>query len=270
MHTATQLNQSQFSIRLAGEHTQCEGLLPGWAAEDRFGIVVHEAFGALGASLLIQAVISAFFDFAPTRRTSMAQYPEIYVFHVGGRYGDFSPFDFWPSRKEVFIDDDPVAVLGSINDRAITRIAVPDSDPVPVDFASLVSAGWSECNSARERIKGAYAYSPRGRVGNPDVSISGTDPVTEVNGSMVLDPQSTLDSFGGLTSEEYKTYGETAEFDIRGWLKTVAERLTEQPADVRRSVARQRQSLVEDGVATETYRRISTDDALGMLVQVRS
>src|SRR4051812_32655384 len=55
VHTATQLDKSHFAIQVDGRPSGIEELLPAWRAHDRFAIVVLEPFGALGASLLIQA-----------------------------------------------------------------------------------------------------------------------------------------------------------------------------------------------------------------------
>ena len=43
--------------------------------------------GATGASMLIQLAITAFYDVKPSRR-EVTLYPEIYLFHVGGRHGN--------------------------------------------------------------------------------------------------------------------------------------------------------------------------------------
>jgi hypothetical protein len=267
VHTATQLEKSHFAVRLNGEDSDVDQLFPVWRAHDRFAIVVLEPFGALGASLMIQAAIAMHFDAVPTRRDGVPVYPEIYAIHVGGRFGDLSPFDFWPTRKEVFIENDPLAVLTAINDRAITRIAVPDTIATSVDFSSLISAGWSERNSALERVTSAFAYSAEGRVASPDVTVTGLDPATEVNPSFTLDPQASLDAFGGLTSQDFGHLWDGAEFDTRVWLQVVAARLAEQPAQVRERVVESRRALMTDGLVTESYRRVSPDEALGMLVR---
>lgn len=85
MHTATQLDSSHFEVRLSDQPATVAELFPAWALHDRFGILVHEPFGALGANLLIQAAITSFYDAAPERRCGSPSYPEIYAFHVGGR-----------------------------------------------------------------------------------------------------------------------------------------------------------------------------------------
>jgi hypothetical protein len=82
-------------------------------------------------------------------------YPEIYLFHDGGPQGDHNSFDFWPPRKEVFIDGgDPVAMLSEINARAITRLAVPDNEPGDPERLTLGISTWAEQAAARERAGG--------------------------------------------------------------------------------------------------------------------
>src|ERR1700733_10893262 len=137
MHTARQLGVSLFSVRRNGTSATRDDLLPDWTPFDRLGVVVTEPFGALGASHLIQLAITAFYDIRPSRRAGRvdghdpkAIYPEIFLFHIDDAHGDHSMFDFWPARKEVLVDADPRLVLDAINDRAITRLAVPHSDPV--------------------------------------------------------------------------------------------------------------------------------------------
>ena len=69
----------------------------------------------------------AYYDAKPSRRTSRSVYPEIYAFHIGKSHGAHAPYDFWPSRREVILrTDDHREVLDAINDRGITRLAIPD------------------------------------------------------------------------------------------------------------------------------------------------
>jgi hypothetical protein len=101
MHVADQLFAEAFEVRIRDERVSPEAVFPDWSLLDRFGIVVTEPLGGLGASLLLQLAIAKFYSVRPDRRASMPVYPEIYLFHVGGPHGDFSYFDFWPPRKEV-------------------------------------------------------------------------------------------------------------------------------------------------------------------------
>src|SRR5947209_843676 len=161
MHTARQLNAELFEICKASEFSSREDLLPGWGPLDRLGVVMTEPFGAIGASHLIQLAITAFYDAVPSRREGTlrdkdprALYPDIYLFHVGGEFGDHSAFDFWPARKEVFVPGDARFVLDAVNDRGITRLAVPDGESQPVEHE------WKEPASARDRIKTVLVYGP--------------------------------------------------------------------------------------------------------------
>lgn len=81
------------------------------------------------------------------------------------------------------VDSDALAVLDAINDRAITRLAVPDREPSPVEHE------WKEPAAARERIVSAFAYSPSGQVTVADWEIRGLDRRTEINPENVLDPE---------------------------------------------------------------------------------
>jgi hypothetical protein len=106
MHTACHLDARLFAISRNGRPATREDLLSGWHSLDRLAVVVNAPFGAVGASHLIQLAITAFYDALPGRQSShpggvgpRALYPEIYLFHVGGRHGDHSAYDFRPASR---------------------------------------------------------------------------------------------------------------------------------------------------------------------------
>lgn len=267
MHTALQLRAEDFSIDIDGAPGNLDSLLPGWLPHDRFGIVVHEPFGAIGASHLIQAAIVAFYDVRPQRRAGrgpgivepndVAIYPEIYLFHVGGRYGDHSMFDFWPARKEVFLDADPRHVLDAINDRGITRLAVPDGPSVPVEHE------YKEPAAARDRIESVFVYSATGRVNLPDITIAGIRPEVEANPRDALDPESMC---AEVLAPDFKRLTTPDQVLLqREWARLVLQRADEAQDGL--ELARSRRAALEDaGVLCETYRRGSVDEALTRLV----
>ena len=260
MHTARQLDRRQFAVSYDGAPATREDLLPGWGPLDRLGVVVKEPFGAVGAGHLVQLAITAFYDCVPDRRNSRvdgldptAVYPEIYLLHVGGPHGDHSAFDFWPSRKEVLLPPDPRAVLDAINDRGITRLAVPEGP------RSAVAHDYQEPAAARERIRDAFVYAAAGRVERPQWAISGLDPVTEANARMILDPDLRLAAAAG-----YEPYAD-AGLQERSWPARTVARSDEAVDGI--VLARQRRDSLrgEDGLVTETYRSIPVDEALEML-----
>jgi hypothetical protein len=267
MHTATELSVDQFAVEIDGRPATRDDALPGWDRHDRFGIVIDAPLGALGASLLIQLVITAFYDARPERRESEPQYPEIYAFHAGQRYGDLSFYDFWPPRKEVLVADDPAEIVGALNDRAVTRLAVPFRAGSGDEERLRGWSSWADITTAGELLRGAWAYSPAGRVPEGDLSLTATDDVTERNVSGALDPDSSLARYRGLSDEEYRAAlpGPTTPADMERWAESVNTRLDEVSPEARSEAARLRERVVEGGVATETYRRLRPSDALTML-----
>jgi hypothetical protein len=253
VHTATQLDSSMFAIELDGVPASAGGVFPDWDAVDRLGVIATEPFGAVGASLLIQLAIVTFYDFRPARRTESVQYPEIYLFHVGGPHGDHSYFDFWPERKEVTVAPEARAILTAINDRAITRLVVVDSEPVAVHHRV------AEFAPALDRLRSAFAYDASGRVADGDLVITGVDAATEINPSMTLDPERAL---AATTSVPPKA-GRAEERTI--WRERFAQRMSETLAGARDHARARRESIREHGCASESYRRVPVEHALEML-----
>ena len=242
MHSSTELRSSMFAIELEGRKVSLDEVLPGFDERDRLGIVVREPFGAVGASALLTAAVTAFYDAQRARADDFFIYPDYFLFHVGRPLGDHSMLDVWPSHKEVVVDDDPEAILEAINDRAVTRLLVPDREPRQPALERETLA------SARSRIATSLAYSPTGRVERADVRIASND-VSERYVQAVLDPERLL-----AEAEPGDPYA-----------AAVAKRAGEVPQEVRERLRAARAELLEDGVPVETYRRLSLDEALARL-----
>ena len=129
MHTSGQLRSDSFAIELEGRPASIEDVLVGFAPLRRVGAVVREPYGAVGASNLLLAAVTAFYDAQRARAEDFYIYPDYFLFHVGRPLGDHSMLDVWPSHKEVVVPDDAEAILEAINDRAITWLLVPDGEP---------------------------------------------------------------------------------------------------------------------------------------------
>ena len=180
MHVIHLLASDMFDIRLGGQSSSREAIFPGWTAHDRFGIVIDEPFGGLGATQLIQLASAMFYDAKPTRRAERKVYPEIYALHYGGGFGAHAPFDFWPARREAILDGHPRILLDAINDRGITRLAIPDRPRREIEHRPKEEA------AALDRIVSAIQYSATGRLDPSDFSIHGNDLRTEFNPRQVL------------------------------------------------------------------------------------
>jgi hypothetical protein len=221
-------------------------LFPGFGEHDRLGVVVSRPCGAVGASALVTAAITAFYDLHRARGSGFVVYPDYFLFHVGGPLGDHGRLDVWPARKEVVVPRDPDAILEAINDRAITRLVVEDGEPAGHEYAP------EELASARGRIASCLAYSASGRVGDADVSIAGNE-VTEGYVADTLDPARRL---ARLPPDDPLA-------------RCIAARADEAAAEDRARRQREREALIEDGRPVETYRRIGLDDALALIASIR-
>ncbi len=184
MHSTRELTSAAFTVELAGQPVTIPELFPGFDARDRLGIVVHQPGGALGASVLILATITAFYDLQRARGDDFFIYPDYFVFHVGQRHGNHAMLDIWPDHKEVVVANEPEAVLRAINDRAITHLLVPDG--------RLGNPSFGRATLASGRLRSALAYDPTGRTQDADVTAAGNG-VTESYVSAVMNASTELD-----------------------------------------------------------------------------
>ena len=244
MHSAEELESSSFRISVAGEEAGIVELFDGFGEHDRLGVVMSRPCGAVGASALITATITAFYDLQRARADDFFVYPDYFLFHVGRPLGDHARLDVWPRRKEVVVPEDPQRILEAVNDRAITRLVVEDGEPGDAELDPETLA------SARARIRSCLAYSPSGRVRDADVRIE-SNPVSEGYVVGLLDPETRV--------PRLRANGDTALADA------VEARMGEVAPEERRRVREARRELVEDGVPVESYRRIDLDEALRLL-----
>jgi hypothetical protein len=244
MHSSRELRSSSFEIEVDGVATPLEKLFEGFGEQDRLGVVLTRPCGAVGASALITATITAFYDIQRAHGPDFFVYPDYYLFHVGQPLGDHGRFDVWPRHKEVVVPAGADRLLEAINDRAVTRLVVEDgaAGEPPSDPGALASA--------RARIETCLAYSPSGRVEDADVRIAG-NPVTEGYVEAILDPEARIARLRAEGNEERAD--------------AIATRAGEVDRDSRQRILAGRRDLAGDGVPVETYRRIGLDEALGRL-----
>jgi hypothetical protein len=245
VHSAQELRSSAFEIEVAGRVVRLPDLFEGFGERDRLGVIIGRPGGGLGASALITATITAFYDLQRARGPDFFIYPDYYLFHLGKPFGDHSRLDIWPAHKDVVVTPEPPEVLRAVNDHAITRLLVEDGEPRDGHL------GAEELASARARIKTCLTYSPSGRVSDPDVRVA-SNAVVEGYVNTTLDPEQ--------RAAEQRARRADARAD------EIAARGDEIPPEQRSRIKRAREALVENGVPVETYRRIELDEALARLV----
>jgi hypothetical protein len=167
-------------VSIEGAPSSVVDVFPSFSALDLVGFVVRRPCGLVGASALVMAAVTAFYDVQRASGPDFFIYPDYFVFHVGRKLGAHNRLDIWPSHKEVVVADEPEEVLRAINDRGVTRLVVEDGAPGEGAFARETLA------SARARISTAVVYSPNGRTREADVLIASND-VTETYVSGVLE-----------------------------------------------------------------------------------
>lgn len=268
MHVAQQLRTGYFESSAGSTQLSTEEVLGEWHLLDRFGLIVNEAFGGLGASLLLQLAITQYFDCKPERRGEVATYPEFYLFHVGGPHGDFSHFDFWPPRKEVHVPaNDPLALLEALNAHGISVIALPEGDAGDLALLESGPSSWAEQGSARDRLRACYTYSATGRVAQADFEIRERAPQTRENITGTIDIMSSVVAIRErVAASGTITSGMMGDADDLRWCEIVETRLHEVSAGAREEALQRIQScLDETGALTQSYGRISATQALKLI-----
>jgi hypothetical protein len=171
VHSSRELASSAFGVSIDGVPATIADVLPGFGAADRLGVVVRRSCAAVGASALLLAAVTAFYDIQRERSEEFFIYPDYFVFHVGRRLGSHNRLEIWPPHKEVVVADEPEELLRAINDRGITRLLVEDGAPEDGGFARETLA------SAHARVRTAIADAATGRVPDADVAIASNDVV---------------------------------------------------------------------------------------------
>jgi hypothetical protein len=254
LHTQTQFSTASFGVEFADGNGGYERLFPNWVPLDRFGIIIDSPLGAVGASHLMQLATALFYSATPERKTKDL-YPELYAFHVGRDFGSLMHFDFYPPRRDIVVSADPGMVLGALNDRGITRLAIPEG------FSITSVARPKELASLEELLSSAYEYSPSGRVENPDVTVTGLDRRTEINARKTMAALDARPAVARPVRALRRPFKESdpgfAEYEAMR-----ARALTQ--ADVDRARADRALLSAGDG-SRETYRLLSVDDAVARM-----
>lgn len=182
MHIIEALKSDFYEVEMAGKAASQWDVFPDWNARDRFGIVLYEPLAALGAIHLIQLACMCFYDCKPSRRTDRKIYPEIFAIHVGQWQGMHGNLDFWPARREVLVPDDHQEILAAINDRGISRLAIPERAPRNLPHRR------KEEDCALDWLQTAVVYSTSGRVAAPDFTIRSNSPRSESDVQKIFRP----------------------------------------------------------------------------------
>jgi hypothetical protein len=180
MHSSTALAMDAFDVEVDGRAGGLEDVWPGFDGRDRLGIVLRDPLDALGASALMALTVTAFYDTLRARHgDAYHRYADFFLFGSGCAVADYGELDYWPHHKYVECEPTAEGLARAINDRAITRLAVPDGPAAggPVERQTRTSF--------EDRVASAVLYDPRGRVADDDLAIR-SDRVVESYVEVVL------------------------------------------------------------------------------------
>jgi hypothetical protein len=255
MHVIDALSSDFYEVEFDGKPAAASDVFADWNEHDRFGILVYEPLAALGAIHLIQMACMCFYDAKPIRRTERKVYPELFAIHVGDWWGGHGNLDFWPPRREVRVSNDHRDVLAAINDRGITRLAMPERP------AREITHRRKEEDCALDGLVTAIMYSPTGRIDNADFTIRSNNRRSERDVQKVIrHTQMSEQGVAQLGKSAVPIKEGDADFSPRQLELNV--NVTE---EMRTLAEARRAQLKVDGLMVESYRFVRPDDALKRL-----
>jgi glycine cleavage system T protein len=173
MHSSYALASQDFAVERDGTSAPLSELWPGgYQEDDRLGIVLASPMDAVGCSNLICGTNTLFYDGlrASHGNGNFFRYADTFLFGIGCEPGDFNQLDVWPLHKFVSVlSPTAEALLEVINDRRITRLAIPETGART--RGEVVLSTW---NAFLANVRTVITYGPRtGRARGADVTLVG-------------------------------------------------------------------------------------------------
>ena len=165
MHSSF-LRGSDFRITLQREAVPHERFFRDLSATDRVGVFAPGGLDGLGASLLLLAHTTAFYDRYRESGSEFFAYPDYFTFQRRTPTASYSMLDVWPGHKNVTVPEDAGGTLDAILDRAINVLVVPAGTAGNAEFAPVQMA------SARRTIRRCYTYSSTGSTERPTLAVA--------------------------------------------------------------------------------------------------
>ncbi|MCH2663269.1 hypothetical protein MK139_02940 [bacterium] len=185
MHSSA-LRSSDFNIQINGRTPSLSESFDTFRLSDRIGIVTDKPLDGLGAATLILSGVTAFYDCYREISSDFFAYPDFYNLQVSKPLTQYGMFDIWPDHKSSMLPGDPNGRLGSIGNRAITILVVPEGD---ADVWSPPDDGVTRAvlESVRRCVRMCLVYSPEGRVDQQEIVINCSKVDIESWGTQIID-----------------------------------------------------------------------------------
>lgn len=165
MHSSN-LRGTDFHITANGVAVQHSEFFGRIGKHNRLGVVAPQRVDGVGATTLIMAHVTAFYDAYRAEDDQFFAYPAYFAFQPASQTAHYSMLDIWPQHKNVATGSEPVDILNAINDRCINILILPDGEPRDRGYEQ------AQLESARRNISACYLYSFDGDVADADLVIS--------------------------------------------------------------------------------------------------
>ena len=115
MHSTQILKSADFVFMVQDQEVEFTDLIPNFSVLSRLGIVSQQPSDGIGASNLIMACVTEFYNFYRHQNDFFA-YPDYFSFQTSNISIDYSHFDIWPSHKNLQVERKPEKILRALND----------------------------------------------------------------------------------------------------------------------------------------------------------
>lgn len=232
MHSSKALQSTSFGLTVDGRAVTHADYFREFTMRDRLALYTPGRIEGAGAMNLVMAHVTAFFDRCrATGEEDFFAYPEIYALFrkpAGAEDPKYHMFDIYPPHKVVQVGPAPLDVLRSVTDHGTDVLLVPDGEPKPNFSPQTDGYDKLAVHSARRSIQACYAYAMDGQVRDADI-------VLTCNVKAIID-----------------------------WVKTLLDSVMDDEASAACGQAWIDQHEGADKLV-QSYRRISVDEALGLL-----
>ena len=173
MHSSN-LRGTDFEIFLDNQSVTHADFFADFSNLTRVGIVSPNGTDGAGATALIMAFVTAFYDTYRTKGGDFFAYPAYYTFQHVRPLASYTMLDIWPKHKDVYVEQNPVDLLNTINDRAINILLLPDGEPTNPSYEQ------PQIEAALRTVQNCYLYSADGVMPDPTLKITiNSRPVVE-------------------------------------------------------------------------------------------
>ena len=175
MHSTAVFASTDFAIVDRGKATTHARYFSGFARTDRLGLFAPDGCEGAGATLLIMACVTAFYDRYREEGGDFFAYPDFFSFQRRQRPASYGMFDIWPGHKDVPVPGGANETAAAITDRGVDILLLPDRAPRVNEFQPVQMA------SLERNVRRCLLYSEEGQVEEPtlEVATSKAEPIRD-------------------------------------------------------------------------------------------